>query len=221
MNYFPQNLFNSPQEVSVTKLDVPLKNIEILECNDKKLYKENFTKAFVNDQILTYCDEDQNETDLYGYSFILKNLISEDHYIKFVQISRKLSFENPKILKFIQDYFLVDSLRSIGKEYMIDPEKSSKKMVYLNDQIDKENEKYTLQPPNVWGYVDNKPNDLFFSMNPFEKFTNLAYLKDFLDEMSSEIQNHNQPLWENFVDRNIEFFQLSNSFDLGGDEFGV
>ena len=199
-------------------LEVKGKHIEILRDEDVIVYKESFRKATQNNIDVLYCDHDLEDTKMFGYLFILQNLLSVDFFNRFVQLARQISFENEQVIRDIQDFFIVESLRSVGEEYFQDKQKASAKMKFFNDQKQKENlnASRTLRPPFVWNSYQSKIKQKvrFFSVDPFKQFPDLAFLNEELEIMGQNLLTHNSDDWNNFQNQLISFFNHQKIKDL-------
>ena len=178
------------------------------------VYKEVFRQARQDHLEVLFCDEDESDTKMFGYSFILQNLIDIKYFNKFVKIARQISFENQQVIRDIQDYLIVESLRSVGKEYFLNKHKASQKMKFYIDQRDTEEHQAlkTLKPPLVWNYYQSQREQQkrFFSVDPFKEFPDLGYLNEELENLGNELLTYNPDDWGNFQTQLIKFFKHQN-----------
>lgn len=201
---------SAPESLRRERLEVKGKHIEILKQEEILVYKETFRQARHANVELLFCDQDSLDTELFGYMFILQNLLNMENFNRFVEVARMLSFENDEILRDVQDFLIVQSLRSVGKEYFINKDKASSKMKFFMDQNNKENREALgiLKPPFVWNFyraqVEQKKR--FFSANPFKEFKHLEFLEKELGIMGEDLKNHNKEDWGNFQLQIIKFF---------------
>jgi hypothetical protein len=157
-----------------------------------------------------FCDQDSADTDVFGYLYILKNLLDMKHFNHFVKLARMISFENEEIIRDIQDFLIVQSLRSVGKEYFENKEKASDKMKFFTDMKNQEKAQalQVLKPPFVWNFYKSKAKQKrrFYSVNPFKEFGHLKFLEEELAFLGRELVEYNVEEWSNFQNQLIRFF---------------
>ena len=165
---------------------------------------------------MLFCDRDESDTKLFGYMFILQDLLGPDHFDRFVRSARQIAFENAQVLQDVQDFLIVESLRSVGSEYFADKDTASAKMEFLINQIRREQRLAlkTLRPPLVWSHQSIGQRERLFSVRPFEDFPQLAFLKQDLTDLGRELLTFNSDEWENFQQQLIQFFRHQQPDDI-------
>lgn len=197
---------NSPTR---TELQIKGRRVEILSSEGILVYKEIFRRARQPHLEVLFCDRDQSDTKLFGYMFILQNLLSPAHFERFVRTARRIAFENQQVLRDVQDFLIVESLRSVGSEYFVNKQRASAKMEFFTDQKRREHKLAlkTLRPPLVWNQQSKESRNRLFSVQPFQDFPNLAFLEKDLADLGRELLVHNPRDWENFQTELIRFFR--------------
>lgn len=132
-------------------------------------YQEKVRTITNEDLQVTYNDNCQQTLAQFGRLFLLFDLLPPDQLQVFISNCKKLDEINQALVNDLEDHIIVQGLKPIGEDYMIDRHNAREQFNFLN-QLAKEEVQQEIQkvrPPFLWNAPDtlNKEHSIRFSSN--------------------------------------------------------